>query len=80
MTVKIKIRDDGKSLDRYTVMITDSETTHFYGMSLTAEGFNQYCGCSEDGYKDGKHLGKEVDFHDLSKELQNAILNRIKRN
>lgn len=77
--INIKIRDNDETLDRYTVMITDSETTHFYGMSTNALGFNLYCGNTLDGYEDGDHLGIEVDFHELSPEVQNAIIQRIRR-
>ena len=75
--LKIKIRDLDTSFDRYTVMITDSCTTYFYAMSLYGDGFNQFCGTLEDGYKDGKHLGKLVDFHSLNAELKRSIKARM---
>lgn len=82
--IKIKVRDAGKGNDRYTVMITYKNgkdiVTDFYGMSYYPNhplGFNQYCGSTMNGYEDGKHLGKLVDYSSLHEELQKAIRNRI---
>jgi hypothetical protein len=76
--MKITIYDKPTTIDRYTVVIErDDKTIDFYAMSTTAEGFNQFCGTNEDGYKKGKHLGKRVDFDNLSLLVRKAIICRI---
>lgn len=77
----IEIYDNNESFDRYTVIHDDkiNKTKHFYAMSMnpnSPQGFNQYVGSTEDGYKAGKHLGKKLKF--IPSELIVAIENRIK--
>lgn len=68
----------GETLDRYTVIIEDKEgEKHFYGMSENALGFNLYCGSSCDGYQEGSHLGKIVEYDTLSQGTKDAILDRL---
>ena len=74
-----KIYDNGgKTIDRYTIL---TEPYHF-GKSCEAlslsedpespQGFSQF---GEAFY--GNHLGKEINFDDLSKNIQNHILKRV---
>jgi hypothetical protein len=59
--MRIDVYDKPGTLDRYTVVIDDGDgDPSFYGMSETAEGFNQFCGSQSDGYKRGRHLGQKL--------------------
>jgi antirestriction protein len=61
----------GESYDRYTIFTPDGSV---YGMSETAEGFNQYIGDSSEVEK-GKHLGKKL--RSVPKGIQGAVLDRM---
>jgi antirestriction protein len=61
----------GESYDRYTIFTPDGSV---YGMSETAEGFNQYIGDSSEIEK-GKHLGKKL--RSVPKGIQGAVLDRM---
>ncbi len=77
--MKIRVFDSGgESFDRYAVFIDVS----VYGMSHNPEspqGFNQYCCPISDISNDDNyaHLGEEISFNKLPKEVQNAIKNRM---
>lgn len=69
--------NEGESFDRYTIIIDDA----YFGMSLhphSPQGFNQYCGTTKELRKDRDALGKKVDFKDLSQEVQQAIIERMR--
>ena len=61
----------GESYDRYTIFTPDGSV---YGMSETAEGFNQYLGDSSEIEK-GKHLGRKL--RSVPKGIQGAVLDRM---
>ena len=61
----------GESYDRYTIFTPDGSV---YGMSETAEGFNQYVGDSSEIEK-GKHLGRKL--RSVPKGIQGAVLDRM---
>lgn len=61
----------GESYDRYTIFTPDGSV---YGMSETAEGFNQYIGDSSEIEK-GKHLGRKL--RSVPKSIQGAVLDRM---
>jgi antirestriction protein len=61
----------GESYDRYTIFTPDGSV---YGMSETAEGFNQYIGDSSE-IEQGKHLGKKL--RSIPKGIQGAVLDRM---
>jgi antirestriction protein len=61
----------GESYDRYTIFTPDGSV---YGMSETAEGFNQYVGDSSEIEK-GKHLGRKL--RSVPKGIQSAVLDRM---
>jgi antirestriction protein len=61
----------GESYDRYTIFTPDGSV---YGMSETAEGFNQYIGDSSEIEK-GKHLGRKL--RSVPKGIQSAVLDRM---
>ena len=76
----IAIYDNGgKTLDRYTV-VTDEAAWNGYGhdefkmlgLSEGGEGFSQW-GTGQPG----RHLGKRVQFENLSEETQRHIAGRI---
>lgn len=73
----------GKTLDRYTVVIDDNQETFsgkwwtMLGLSEGGDGFSQF---SEGNYNVGgnnRHLGKRVQFTDLSAATQKHIARRI---
>ena len=69
----IKVYDIGdKVLDRYTVVIDGM----VYGMSEYGGGFNQFCG-ELSSYGTVKNFGKLIAIEDLSKEVRQAIFDRI---
>jgi hypothetical protein len=61
----------GKSMDRYTVFTPDGSV---FGMSETAQGFNQYVGESDEIPK-GSHLGKKL--KSVPKEIEWAVIDRM---
>jgi len=76
----LEIRDnEGKTLDRYSVVLTESRidaqgnTLHTcLGLSHNATAFSQFCEAIP-----GEHLGKLVDFYDLPENLQSHIIERL---
>jgi len=62
--MRIRIYDSPEYIDRYTVVIDRAEgSQEFYAMSRSPshpQGFNQFCGTSQDGYFEGPHLGKPL--------------------
>jgi hypothetical protein len=78
--------------DRYTVVHkskwndyrnNDKETNTKYFFAMNGNpfspdrGFNQFVGQTEDGYKEGRHLGKKIDPQTLNVDVRLAILDRI---
>lgn len=74
----VSVYDNETSIDRITVVIEVGQLKDFYGMSLNATVFNQYCGSNHEGYKKGKHLGKSIGWEGCSDELKVAIIERLK--
>lgn len=78
MKLKSIYDNGGKTLDRYTIV-----TTQRHRNRETNRWFYEYIGASENGLGVfmwgecvlGRHLGKKVELTDLSKELQNRIIN-----
>lgn len=81
----------GKTLDRYTVI---DENGDMLGLSETGAGFSEFCGNIYEilpkrlnsetmAYVVSKgqcaHLGKELRFSQLPKELQQHIIERFKQ-
>lgn len=75
----ISIYDNGgKTIDRITFVFLESKNQDIFGSryynyeclctSLNGTSFFQHSNCQI-----GKHLGKKIEFKDLSKELQNKI-------
>ena len=61
----------GKTYDRITVIFDDTKNGDIYdclGCSYTGEGFFQHSTAMK-----GRHLGKKVQFSDLSDELQRRL-------
>lgn len=74
----LKVYDnEGKSFDRYTVVVgVKQEQYECLGLSLnpdSPQGFSQWGLCIL-----GEHLGKEVNFEDLPKNVRIHILNRLR--
>ena len=73
----IKVYDnDSSTIDRYTiVLLNDSIEDRYCCLGVDAYGgryFSNYSDC-----KDGKHLGKLIDFYDLPCETRNHVLLRM---
>lgn len=70
----------GKTYDRITIVFLDTKSKPLYcgrfydyeciGSSETGDGFFQHSNCQR-----GPHLGKKINFSDLSPELQNKLNN-----
>lgn len=74
----ISIWDNGgETQDRYTIMFDESQGNGAY-LALdetpnSPQGFSQW----GEGVEEGEHLGKEIDWTDLSEETQNHIIYRL---
>lgn len=80
----ITIYDNGgKTLDRYSVILNNykrrstvnGNSVMLYeclGMNEGGHGFSQFCEAVK-----GRHLGKKVNFNDLSKATQDHIIERL---
>ena len=82
MNIQIKAiyDNEGESFDRYTVITNkqDSDTNYTLCLALShnpnsPQGMSLFCSC-----KEGKHLGKKIEFSELSEEIQKHILQRLK--
>lgn len=82
MGLKIKsIWDNGgETIDRYTIVTNqqDSEWGHLLALSINTtpnspQGVSLFGCCVE-----GDHLGKKIELKDLSPELQDHIMRRLK--
>ena len=75
---RVTVYDNGgKTMDRYTVIIGES----VYGMShnpLQPNGVNQYAGERDEFPKDLSHLGKKIEFENLTPEVMKAVEDRIR--
>ena len=74
----LKIYDnEGKTVDRYTVVVNEEHNGLYECLALSEhpthpQGFSQWSDCML-----GSHLGREVKFEELSKELQEHIKSRL---
>jgi hypothetical protein len=72
----IKVYDNkGKTIDRYTVLISNSETKQWdiYTMARNPNVFNQY---SHSASMYRRHYEEQVNFNSLPLELKKAIKER----
>lgn len=82
MALDVVIYDSGnQTIDRYTVFPYTNSRDHntrsvYLGMSEGGVGFSQW-GELPTNCPRGPHLGKLVDFSDLSEATQKHIINRI---
>lgn len=74
LTKTVVYDNGGETLDRYTVFTPDGSV---FGMSETAQGFNQYIGDDSEIEK-GSHLGKRL--KSVPKSIEWAVLDRMKEN
>lgn len=63
--------------DGYTIVIERGKgfPVEFWGMGNIGQWY--FAGDDRDGYKKGRHLGKRVDFHDTTKDVQNSIIKNL---
>lgn len=77
----LEIRDnDGRSLDRYSVVLAkDNLTDKYHPVLCLSENCDspQEVGCFSEGLP-GKHLGKKIGFADLPINIQEYIKERLK--
>ena len=75
--MKVTIYDnDGKTLDRYTVVLKDGSV---YGMSADPfhpQGFCQFCGDLDQHTQGLSHCGRLIKFVDLPEAVKLAIRQR----
>lgn len=77
---QIRVWDAGNKVnDRYTIGIKESRNLiHYFGMNNNpSSGFSQYLGSNLDDYSPNKKWGKEIDFHQLPFDTQQAVIQRI---
>lgn len=72
----------GQSFDRYTLVVDRGGHSDFYGLGsdVGPGGFNQFLGSSEDGYKEGDHLGNLVEIDTIPAKVKKAIMDRVGMN
>lgn len=75
--------NEGETLDRYTVITNVTELNaggrdimQCLGLNEGGDGFSQWSTCDY-SYGDGAHLGKRVQFEDLSAATQRHIARRV---
>lgn len=67
-------------LDEYTVIVNEPQGNNMYamlGLSKNGTGFSQWGQGHYFPAGDNSHLGKEVEFRQLNKQLQKHILDRL---
>jgi len=69
----------GATLDRYTFVFNerDGDNYQMLGTSETGEGFSQFCSGHFNYHGDNSHLGKPVQWHQLSDQLKQHVEGRI---
>lgn len=75
--------NEGKTFDRITIVLNNTKQKPLFGgkyydyeciaASLTGSGFFLTSSCQK-----GRHLGKKINFSQLTQELQNKIKNYLK--
>jgi len=79
MKIKNIYDNEGKSFDRYTVVLDQRENGYNWCLCLShnptsIQGFSQFGECIDGDIL----LGKKINLEDLPKEIQNHIAKRIK--
>ncbi len=80
METIIQVYDNnGKTWDRYTIVISEPDGVNVYGMStnpLDPDGFNQWSGDSSDNLS-METAGDQVSYSSLPIMVRKAIANRL---
>jgi len=84
---KVKVYYKPGAVDCYTVAILNPKISwqvegrwSFYAMSANPshpQGIGMYVGCTNDGYKLGRHLGRRVNMLNLPVDVVRAIKSKL---